>query len=308
MIGEHHDNYAHHLYQLQYIKALKQKGAKIAIGMEMFQRPFQNVLDDYIAGRIDEKTFLKRSEYFSRWGYDYKLYRPIMIYAKEEHIPIIALNLDKNITQKVSKYGLSALTKKETDMIPKELDMQDSAYKKRLLKIYNNPKHRAYLPNADYFYQAQILWDETMAESIARYLQNHPDTIMIVLVGNGHLAYFSGIPNRLKKRVKIPFKVILQDSDKAPHKADIYHYPKPIMIEPTPKLGVTFKPRSLEVKEVTKDSLAEKLGIKKADTLLMLNDLPLKDIGDLRLGLYIYHDSDSITLRLRRDNQEITLP
>jgi len=301
-VGEYHDNYAHHLNQKKIIQQLHEQGKKIAIGMEMFQRPFQGVLDDYIAGKIDEKTMLEKSEYFSRWGYDYKLYRPIMIYAKENHIPLIALNLDKKITKKISKKGLASLCKEDKNHIPKNLDFSDKRYKQRLMQIFNDPEHLAafpakYRPNPDYLYQAQILWDETMAQSIATYLKNHPNTIMIVLAGNGHLEYFVGIPNRVKRRINIPMSVILQDSEKEAAKADQYLFPAPVMIKSTPKLGVNLAPKSLKVLAVTKDSLAEKLGVKEEDTIMQVNDMPLATLADLRLALYLYHDRLQLTVK-----------
>ncbi len=312
-IGEYHDNYAHHQNQKRLITKLYESGAKIAIGMEMFQKPFQKVLDDYINGKIDEITMLKQSEYFSRWGYDYTFYRPIMIYAKTHHIPIIALNLPREISKKISKNGLSSLTPKERNNIPKNLDFSDKAYKKRLLKIFNDPDHlnavpKKYRPNLDYFYQAQILWDESMAKSIATYLNSHPDTIMIALTGNGHLAYYVGIPNRVKRRVHLPMQVILQDSDKAPGKADAYLYPKAMKIEGTPKLGVSLSPKDLKVLSVSKDSLAQKMGIKKGDRLITCGNMPVKSLADLKLALYLYADKKPFYIKVKRGDKEIKLP
>ena len=74
-IGETHDSYEEHKVQLSIIMNLSEKGHKFAIGMEMFQKPFQKAIDDYIAGNITEKEFLKQTQYFKRWGYDYNLYR-----------------------------------------------------------------------------------------------------------------------------------------------------------------------------------------------------------------------------------------
>jgi uncharacterized iron-regulated protein len=311
-IGEYHDNYAHHQNQLHLIQQLHKKAPPIAIGMEMFQKPFQSVLDAYISGEIDEKTMLQKSEYFSRWGYDYLLYRPIMIYAKTHHIPLIALNLPKEITKHISKNGLASLSKSEKAPLPKSLDFTDTAYKQRLLALFSDPKHlqampKKHRPNPEYLYQAQILWDETMAERAATYLQTHPETIMILLAGNGHLEYRVGIPNRVKRRIALPMQTILQDSDKSPHKADHYLSPKPIMIKGTPKLGVMLSTQGLEVLGVTEDSLAQKLGLQEGDRLLSLCDMPLLDIADLRLALYL-HRHDTITLHVKRDHKEHTLP
>ncbi|MDF1530466.1 MAG: ChaN family lipoprotein, partial [Sedimenticola sp.] len=77
-IGETHDNYSHHNAQFEIIAALKAQGADLAIGMEMFQRPFQKYLDDYIAGTITETEMLRKTEWYDRWVYDYRYYRPIL--------------------------------------------------------------------------------------------------------------------------------------------------------------------------------------------------------------------------------------
>ena len=105
---------------VEVIKGLYRKDPKIAIGMEMFQRPFQPVLDDYINGAIEEREFLKKSEYFQRWNLDYNLYKPILDFARAEKIPVIALNLRREIVEKVSKSGMDALTGDERKEIPAE--------------------------------------------------------------------------------------------------------------------------------------------------------------------------------------------
>ncbi|MDP2754329.1 MAG: ChaN family lipoprotein, partial [Nitrospirota bacterium] len=102
-IGERHTNYEEHKIQLDIIMSLFEKGNKFAVGMEMFQKPFQKVLDDYISGKISEREFLKNSEYFKRWQFDYNLYKEIIEFAKAKNIPIIALNLRSEIIEKVSR-------------------------------------------------------------------------------------------------------------------------------------------------------------------------------------------------------------
>jgi len=92
-IGETHNRYDHHLNQLELIKRLHQADPQLVIGVEYFQQPFQQPVDDYIAGRIDETEFLRATEYFQRWGYDYRLYAPIFRYAREQRITVRALNV-----------------------------------------------------------------------------------------------------------------------------------------------------------------------------------------------------------------------
>jgi hypothetical protein len=101
-VGEHHDKHSHHMVQLQVIKALYQKNGKVAVGLEMFQRPFQKVVDDYVEGTIDERTFLEKTEYFKRWG-STTTSTVILDFAKSVKLPGCS-ELDK-IVEAVSKAG-----------------------------------------------------------------------------------------------------------------------------------------------------------------------------------------------------------
>ena len=89
-IGETHDRFDHHLNQLAVIQRLHEQDPRWVIGLEYFQQPYQEYLDAYIAGTIDERTFLEKTEYFQRWRFDYRLYRPIFQYAREQGIPAAA--------------------------------------------------------------------------------------------------------------------------------------------------------------------------------------------------------------------------
>ena len=117
------------MVELDVIKTLYQKNGKIAIGMEMFQRPFQKILDEYIAGTIDERTMLNSTEYFKRWGFDYNFYRSILTFARQERIPVIALNVRREITDKVLGGGIDSLSEGEKKEIPSQMDFSDQNYK-----------------------------------------------------------------------------------------------------------------------------------------------------------------------------------
>ncbi len=111
-VGEQHENYAHHMNQLMIIKKLHEAGNKVAVGMEMFQTPYQAAVDDYLAGRSDERMFLRDSLYFDKWRFDYNLYKPIIDYLKKEKIPLIALNIDGDISRKVARKGLASINER----------------------------------------------------------------------------------------------------------------------------------------------------------------------------------------------------
>ena len=71
--------------------------------MEMFTRPYQPFLDQWVAGEIDENKFLEETQWDKEWGYDYNLYKDILDFAREKKIPVIALNAPKELVKIVSK-------------------------------------------------------------------------------------------------------------------------------------------------------------------------------------------------------------
>ena len=90
-VGENHDNLDHHKVQLEIIKSLEEKyPGKVAVGMEMFMKPSQPLLDKILSGDLDEKAFFK--EYTENWGFDYDYFKDILNYIRDKRIPLIALN------------------------------------------------------------------------------------------------------------------------------------------------------------------------------------------------------------------------
>jgi uncharacterized iron-regulated protein len=208
-LGEIHDSEADRVAKANIIRSLhRQRGRannSIAIGMEMFQRPFQQTVDLYLAGKISETDFLDRSEYQKRWGFDWKYYVDVVRFAKKNRIPIIALNAPTEVTRKVAKQGIESLTPTDKQYIPplSEIDRSNIAYRDRLFASYQQHKATAQLNSKtfDRFYTAQLLWDETMAESIANFAIANPNRQIVVIAGQAHIAYGEGIPDRVRRRL-----------------------------------------------------------------------------------------------------------
>src|SRR5690606_37867357 len=68
-VGEHHDQPAHHGFQHTVLRHLvaTRGDALLALGLEMFQRPVQPVLDDYTRGALDEEGLYEASDWERRW-------------------------------------------------------------------------------------------------------------------------------------------------------------------------------------------------------------------------------------------------
>jgi aminopeptidase N len=304
-VGETHDRFSHHIVQLEVIKALHRQGKKVAIGMEMFQRPFQGAVDDYIAGRIGEREFLKETEYFQRWRFDYNLYRPILQFARAEKIPVAALNIRTEIVEKVAREGLDSLGEEERGFIPRQMDFSDEAYRDRLREIFR--EHRDFPGGKfDFFYQAQILWDETMAESIDSFLKKYPDHQMVVLAGGGHLAFGSGIPRRAARRNGDPYAILLNDAELARDVADYILYPGTLPMEGSPKLMVFLAEEKghIVIQGFSAGSVSEEAGLQKGDMILSLDQNPVHHIDDVRLELLFKKRGEPVKARILREEPQ----
>jgi uncharacterized iron-regulated protein len=272
--------------------------------MEMFQRPYQQSLDDYLSGKLTEKEFLKSSEYYKRWNYNYFLYKEIMDFALANRIPVIALNQKEEIIKKVSKNGIDSLTEEERKDIPEDMDMSDEEYKKRLENVFF--QHGSGMSmNRDNFYQAQILWDETMAHTINNYLKNNPDQQMVVIAGSGHIEYGSGIPKRVHRLNRKNYVTLLNAKADSPITglADYVLFPEPMSSQSSPVLGILIdkEDEKVKIKGVSIGSLAGKAGLKSGDILLSVDDMEIRDVDDVRIALFDKKEGDIVKVKVLRE-------
>jgi len=206
-IGETHNRYDHHLNQLAVITGLHKRSVDFAIGLEFFQRPSQQHLDQYIAGEISEKILLKRTSYYENWGYDFRLYRPILEYARDNGITLVALNAPSELIGQVSKNGFKGIPDAWRSQLPEIRIPPDASYKSRLQRVFAMHPHAE--KQFDNFLQVQLLWDEYMADSVVSHLREHPDRRLVVLAGSGHVAADSGIPQRAQHRISHEYTVLI---------------------------------------------------------------------------------------------------
>jgi uncharacterized iron-regulated protein len=224
-IGEDHDNPHHHWAQMRIVDELGKRtrlaGSALALGMEMFQWPYQGVLDDYAANKIDEAAMLSRSGWEDRWGFDFAFYRPIITRARNHGAALRALNPPRELVKKLSREGMDALTPEERAQLP-ELVLDDKAHrawwdaimvgmggahghtKRDPEKPTEPPADAAHAdppaPSAERIYAAQVLWDESMADGTTDWLGDKPGPrLMIILAGNGH-CHDSAVVGRIKRR------------------------------------------------------------------------------------------------------------
>lgn len=325
-VGETHTAYGDHILQLQVLQALWEKiktGAgspkkKIAIGMEMFPRSSQQALDDYISGKIQtEREFIKKSRYFAVWGFDYRLYRDIIAFCKIHKIPIIGLNLDKKIVSKVFAEGSTdAITRDEKKQVPAARDLDVPGYRERLVDIYSQhaaSPHGGGNKKFSGFLQAQAIWDETMARSIVDYLKANPQVQMVIIAGGGHIYKDSAIPLRVQRQIpQISQSVLVTDNGRdigtrTGRKVDYLVFTEPMELAPASKIGIMLEEKEVAGKKgrvvivgISPHGKGKKAGLKEGDIILRLDDTPVHDIGDLKIGLLDKKVGDTVSLKIFR--------
>jgi len=289
-VGESHDRYEDHLNQLAVIRGLHEQDLDLAIGMEMFQQPFQPALDAYIAGEINEEEMLRRTDYFERWRFDYRLYRPILRFAREHGIPVIALNLDGAITAKVGKEGLDGLDEGQRAQVPVDMDRDDPAYRERIKQVFDrHPMEEG--KDFENFLLVQLLWDEGMAARAAAYLEGQPGKRLVVLAGQGHLEYGQGIPQRLLRRLPASSAILLNGwpREMDPKAADYLLFPQPLELPATGRLGVLLdtdgQGSGVGVQGFGDKSGAAAAGIKEGDRIVRVGGQEVAIYADIRLAL-----------------------
>jgi len=227
-LGETHDSAEDHQAQLAIIREMQRQNRKIAIAMEMFQRPFQSAIDNYLAGKLTQEQLVEQTEYDRRWRFPWESYAPILRFAKENQLPVLALNTPSEVTRKVARQGLESLTAEEKKHIPpiSEIRTDNAEYRQLLLEVFQQHQKAGQGNSTAFerFLQAQVLWDETMAEKIAQFVKANPDYQVVVLAGKGHIIYGYGIPSRVERRlgvgnVKVR-SVLFNSSENLPLSAD----------------------------------------------------------------------------------------
>ena len=207
-IGEKHTDPAHHNIQLNIIKDLFTKHPKLVVGMEAFAYPYQEQLDMWSAGKLDQKAFLEKTHWYANWKFDYGLYGDILEFLKDKKIRLVGLNIPFHIPPKISVGGIENLSDDEKKYLPKQLNTSNPDHRAYVEDIFKNHHIRG-RENFEYFYMAQCVWEDTMAESITNNLKGN---IMVVLVGNGHIIRKFGIPDRAYNLTKASFKTVFLSS------------------------------------------------------------------------------------------------
>ncbi|MBM4193162.1 MAG: ChaN family lipoprotein [Gemmatimonadetes bacterium] len=215
--GEQHDDPETHRAEAEVLEAIGRIGRPVVLSLEMFERDVQPIVNDYVAGRVNEADFLARSRPWPRYATDY---RRLVELAKERRWPVLAANVPRPLASAVGRKGLAALdtlTPAERLNAARDNICPQDDYRARFMESMRShspgtpatataaatPEKVDSLPTAvaERFYLAQCVKDETMAESIVNARLAAPrNAIVVHFDGAFHSDYGQGTAARVKRR------------------------------------------------------------------------------------------------------------
>lgn len=338
LLGEEHTRMATKRDHAQVLEALAARGVPLVLGMEFFQRSDHEALQRWSAGEIDRDEMLRLTEWYDRGGYRFEYYELVMQVARQHGIPVVGLNVPREILRSINRGGLESLSEEQSILIG-DIDVSASPQHRYLVGRYFGETVAMMPPSwFDNMYAAQCTWDVVMARSILDNLP--PEATMVVVVGTGHVAFGLGIARRLDEELAArgagPLRIATfcpvtapapePDSEPAGHPmggmrgmghempatparfvrslADwVGAYADNGGIEAFPRLGVKLaedEEHAAVVSIVFPDTLAERAGVKRGDRIIDLNGRVSEDLSHLRRMLAGLQWGERVDLRLAR--------
>ncbi len=238
-LGEEHDNTAGHRFQAEVVEALRKRRPDLVISMEMFERDVQGVVDDYVRGRIDEKTFLENAR---PWKDHAKHYRPVVEIAREHGLDLIAANVARDAARKASVRGADTILGEPG--IARFTSAPADRYRELFADAMKDHVGADGGDAVERMYEAQCLKDDTMAEAITDYFDQHRHRrpLVVHLCGKFHSDYGLGTAVRTLWRrpllqIGVVTMVAVEDPEKVEAKAhrEKGHFIVAVPEEPKPE-------------------------------------------------------------------------
>ncbi len=240
MVGEFHAHPGVHLFQAQLMAHLAYLEKPLALSMEQFTRADQDVLSQYVTGKVGESTLIKHTKVWDNYKSDY---RPLVEIARKQSLPVIAANAPRNIVKCIGRQGpeyVEKLSNEQRQLIAQNIDISDSPYRQKFLSNMRGMT----LTDARIaqMFGAQMAWDATMAESMANYLNQFPEHRIMHIAGRFHVLNGLGTGAELKKR-RAQTSFINISAVTESEKTNISDYR--LVIQPLPPMWVNKEERAI---------------------------------------------------------------
>jgi uncharacterized iron-regulated protein len=336
LLGENHDNAEHHRWQLHTLAALHSRNPDIVLGFESFPRRVQPILDQWVNGELGAEAFLEAVDWSTIWGFDPALYLPLFHFARQNRIPMIALNVDRALVSRVGNEGWAAISADEraglSDPAP-----PSAAYRESLARTYifkqsfgEEGQAEASVEEADIlsvigtekfarFVEAQLTWDRAMAEALAAARQRRPAALVVGIMGGGHIRYRHGVPHQLadlgiaEAAVLLPVDRMEACDRLAADLADAVFVMETFKPEaaapPKARLGIMIETSDdgVRVTRVLEGSVAAATGIDVDDIVVSAAGFPVAEAAELVEIVQRQAPGTWLPLTIRRGDEDVEL-
>ena len=311
LLGESHTEADHHRWQLHTLAQLHAQRPQMVIGFEAFPRRVQPALDKWVAGALTAPQFLAEAQWEEVWSVPAELYLPLFEFARLHRVPMVALNVDKKLTEAVAAKGWDAVPEREREGVSRPAPAP-KAYLDELARVHKEHKGNTPLRN---FIEAQQTWDRAMAQALARHAGG---ALVVGIIGSGHLRYGHGVALQLRDLGIARVGTLLpveraQCRELAAGLADAaFVLPERAAVKPPPpRLGVSLEQQgdAVRLAEVIAGSLAERTGLRKGDVIVAAAGKPVSRIGNLVQLVRALPEGTWLPLQVRRgaEIQEIVV-
>jgi uncharacterized iron-regulated protein len=326
LLGEQHEDPDHHRWQLQTLAALHVLRPQMVIGFESFPRRVQPVLDRWTAGDLTVKQFLEQTEWEKVWNFPPELYLPLFQFARINRIPMVALNVERTLTEAVANQGWDTTPAAQREGVSRPAPAS-SAYRDFLFDVFKeHPPRRAGetgTPDKNstafrFFVESQLTWDRAMAEALARRLDTRPGgsrPLVVGIMGSGHVRNGYGVPHQLRDLGVSKIATLLsvdtrQDcvSISKGFADGVYAMPEiPRDMPPPPRLGVRLEEveGNVTLVEVSSGSLAEQTGLRPGDRIVSIAGISVVKSISVVSAVRMQPDGTWLPMQIRRGTETL---
>jgi uncharacterized iron-regulated protein len=294
-VGEMHTSEEDHKLQLIILEKLSRGGRCVELAMEMFPAEAQPVVDRYLGGQMSEENFLEEVRWEDVWGFPYQSYRGLIDSQRQRRMPVIGLNAPIEVVRKIGRNGLGSLTPDERSRVAREFHLDDPGNRLRIRNEYTAHGKEA-IKDFESFFEAQLAWEETMAQTLAERLEQTAGKCKIVVaIGKGHINERFGVPylTRLRKpheyRTVAPVSIDYPFSTLDPNLADYVVITDKSEQFHRPRLGLAIQPaasgRGIEILGILPGTPAAESDLRKGDIILSVNGSPVKSVEEVQQAL-----------------------
>ncbi|MDI6848733.1 MAG: ChaN family lipoprotein [Candidatus Saccharicenans sp.] len=321
-VGETHDDLEMHEMQFRIIEALYRQDPNLAIGLEQVTVDLQPVLNRWVAGELDEESFLREIRWYVTWSFNYNYYKKIFDFARDHRLPVFALNAPRNLISKVRLQGYESLSEEEKRVIP-PLDLSNQEHRLLLRTIFESEEIPPQMKGTNLetmfeaLYRAQVAWDETMGRNAARAVEGSGRRL-VVLAGSGHMLYGLGLNLRAYLLSRLPQVTVIgvrvaEDTGLKVSRglADFIYGIKARDYPAYPAVSLNLKKveglNNLVVAARPTEALARTAGLEKGDVILSVADRQVFEVNDFRMMVAGYSWGEEIKIKVLRNGDVLTL-